>query len=84
MFLNFCLLFLQLAFIGEDEYLAGLSMIINSPNSIALITFFFLSLMMKQYLRLFYSFWTPKAQKHVERYQTIEDRLFMEEYEDPE
>ena len=84
MFLNFITFFISLAFIAEDEYLAGLQMLVQSPNSIGIMVFFLLSLTMKQHLRLFYSFWSPKNKKHVERYQVIEDRLYMEEYEDPE
>ena len=46
--------------------------------------FFLLGLYLKQHMRQFYSFWSPRNKKSVERYQIIEDRLFMEEYEDPE
>ena len=48
------------------------------------MVFLLLTLYLKQYVRMFYSLLSPKNKKHVERYQTIEDRLYMEEYEDPE
>ena len=59
-------------------------MLIRSPNSIGIMAFFWLCLYLKQEIRLVYSFWAPHQKKYVERYQVIEDRLYMEEYEDPE
>ena len=59
-------------------------MITQSPNSLGIITFFFLALYLKQQVRLIYSFWSQNQKLSVERYQVIEDRLYMEEYEDPE
>jgi len=84
LFLNFFTSFISLAFIAEDEYLAGLNMIVQSPNSIGIMLFILLALLMKQHVRLFYSFWSPRNKELVERYQIIEDRLYMEEYEDPD
>ena len=59
-------------------------MITQSPNSLGIIAFFFLALYLKQQVRLIYSFWSQNQKLSVERYQVIEDRLYMEEYEDPE
>ena len=64
--------------------MAGIKSIVGSPNSLGILVFFLLCLYLKQKIRQFYSFWGPKEKKQVERYQTIEDRLYMEEYEDPE
>ena len=41
-----------LLFVLEDEYLAGIQMIINSPNAIGTLIFTGLFLMLKAYLRL--------------------------------
>ena len=84
MFLNFFTFFISLSFIAEDEYFAGMSIMLDSPNSIGIMLFFLFLGNLKQYMRLFYSFWSPRNKKLVERYQIIEDRLYMEEYEDPD
>ena len=84
LFLNGFTFTISLLFIGEDEYLAGIEKIFNSPNSIGIMIFLFLTLMLKYNVRQFYSFWSPRQKQNVERYQIIEDRLYMEEYEDPE
>lgn len=68
MFLNFFTFFISLAFITEDEYFAGMDILMRSPNSIGIMTFFLLLGNIKQYMRLFYSFWSPRNKKHVERY----------------
>ena len=83
-FLNFFTFFISLSFIAEDEYMAGMRMLTGSPNSLGIMVFILLCLYLKQQVRQFYSFWAPKQKNLVERYQTIEDRLYMEEYEDPE
>ena len=51
LFLNFFTFFISLAFIAEDEYMAGVQMIVNSPNSIGIMAFFLLCLHLKQYVR---------------------------------
>ena len=83
-FTNLFLSGISLAFIAEDDKMAGISKILNSPNSVGIIIFFWLCLLLKQNIRQFFSFWSPRNKLQVERYQIIEDRLFMEEYEDPE
>ena len=83
-FLNLITFIFSLAFIAEDEYMAGLTILIKAPNQLGVMVFLLLTLYLKQYVRMFYSLLSPKNKKHVERYQTIEDRLYMEEYEDPE
>ena len=83
-YLNILIFFISLCFIAEESQINGLYMLINSPNSIGIMLFFSLSLYLKMQVRLFYSFWAPNPKKYVERYQVIEDRLYMEEYEDSE
>ena len=48
-----------------------------------MIGFLFLTLYIKQKARLYFTFFYSKASKNVYRYIAIEDRLYMEEYEDP-
>ena len=48
-----------------------------------MIGFIFLTLYIKQKARLYFTFFYSKARKNVYRYIAIEDRLYMEEYEDP-
>lgn len=83
-FLNLIMSFVSVAFIAEDEHLAGISVLSDSPYQIALTIFFLLGLYLKQEVRQIYTFWSPQNAKHVERYQVIEDLLFMEEYENPD
>ena len=45
--LNFITFFISLAFITEDEHLAGLAAITNSPNSLGIMVFFLLGLYLK-------------------------------------
>jgi len=49
-----------------------------------IMLFFLITLYLKQNVRQFYAVWNSNERKILERYQTIEDRLYMEEYEDPE
>ena len=46
-FLNFITFFISLSFIAEDEDLAGIRMIFQSPNSMGIMIFFFLILYLK-------------------------------------
>ena len=83
-FSNFFIFAISLAFIFEDTQIPGLITIMQSPNSLGIMAFFSLALYLKQQVRLIYSFWSQNQKLNVERYQLIEDRLYMEEYEDPE
>ena len=71
------------AFCAEDEHLAGFFSLYSSPNALCMIVFIFLTLVLKQKARLFFAFFYSKARKNLYRYIAIEDRLYMEEYEDP-
>ena len=82
--MNFFIFLISFGFIFTDLQIPGFMMMINSPNCIGIMIFFLLSLYLKQQIRLVYTFWNHNQKEYVERYQTIEDRLFMEEYEDPE
>ena len=72
-----------LAFVLEDEYLAGIEMMLKSPNAVGTLIFTGLFLMLKTFLRLIWQLFISKSKECVKRYQIIEDRLTMEEYEDP-
>ena len=82
-FLNVVTALLSAAFSAGDEHLAGFTSLSSSPNALCLIGFIALTLFLKQRARLFYTFFYSKASKNVYRYIAIEDRLYMEEYEDP-
>ena len=45
---NFLIFFVSLAFAMEDEYMAGLDILIRSPNSLGCMLFFLLVLTLKQ------------------------------------
>ena len=46
--LNFFTFFVSLAFIAEDEYMTGMSMLLQSANMIGVMIFLVLALMLKQ------------------------------------
>ena len=81
---NFFALLVTLAFVLEDPHLGGIEMVLKSPNSISMILFIGLALYIKMYLKLIWSFYVSADCETYQTYQNIEDRLFMEEYEDPE
>ena len=80
---NFFALLVTLAFVLEDPHLGGIEMVLKSPNSMGVILFIGLSLYIKMHLKLIWSFYVAKSSETYQTYQNIEDRLFMEEYEDP-
>ena len=82
-FLNALTALFSLAFSAEDEHLAGFISLYSSPNALLVIGFITVTMFLKQRARLFYAFLNSKASKNVYRYIAIEDRLYMEEYEDP-
>ena len=81
---NFMIFFTSLAFALEDENMAGLNSLFNSPNSVGCMIFFVLVLYFKQQCRLIYCYTISKESKQLQRYQNIEEKLFMEEFEDPD
>ena len=82
--LNMLLFLVMVAFVAEDEHHMGITLIINSPNQLGTLVFFLLFLNWKLQICLFVTFFKESNMKNVKRYQIIEDRLFMEEYEDPD
>ena len=81
---NFFFFLLSLAFVLEDEYLAGVQMLFSSVNTMGFLIFTALYLGLRIYVKLVIQVVLPYNLKNLERYIAIEDRLFMEEYEDPE
>ena len=58
-------------------------MLMKSPNAIGIMSFVGLTLCLKMFLKLVWQFYVAQNKEKNATYQTIEDRLFMEEYEDP-
>ena len=46
--LNIILFLISVAFVAEDEYHMGIALIVNSPNQLGILVFFFLFLYWKQ------------------------------------
>ena len=72
-----------LAFVLEDPHLAGVEMVVKSPNALGILIFIGLTLYTKMHLKLVWSFYVANDSETNQTYQNIEDRLYMEEYEDP-
>ena len=81
---NFLFFLFSLAFVLEDEYLAGVQMLFSSVNTMSFLGFAALYLSLRVYIKLVIQVVLPYNLKNLERYIAIEDRLFMEEYEDPD
>ena len=57
---------------------------VRSPHVLACCIFIFLYAQLKQFVRLVYEIVLPWNRKREMRYKAIEDKIFMEEYENPE
>lgn len=68
----------------EDPYLAGINSAIRSPHVLACIVLMFFYVQLKQFMRLVYEIVLPWNRSKEMRYKAIEDKIFMEEYENPE
>ena len=68
----------------EDADLDGLHSAIRSPHVIACAIFIVLYAQLKQFVRLVYEIVLPWNRQREMRYKAIEDKIFMEEYENPE
>ena len=68
----------------EDEHLAGVQTLFSSVSTMAFLAFSALVLGLRTYILLVIQVVLPYNKRNLERYIAIEDRLFMEEYEDPE
>ena len=81
---NYLLSFCALITVLEDKDLAGFSNAIRAPHVLACALFIFLYGQLKQFTRLVFEIVLPWNRKHEMRYKAIEDKIFMEEYENPE
>ena len=83
--LNIIMFLITLGFVMGDEHLAGIKAVLASPNLLLTIVFVAILLSLKMFLRLAYQILSQSKQwKDRMNYQMIEDRLFMEEFEDPD
>lgn len=68
----------------EDESLSGIKSALYSPSILACIVLMFFYVQLKQFMRLVYEIVLPWNRSKEMRYKSIEDKIFMEEYENPE
>jgi hypothetical protein len=68
----------------EDPSLSGINSAMRSPHILACIVLMFFYVQLKQFMRLVYEIVLPWNRSKEMRYKTIEDKIFMEEYENPE
>jgi hypothetical protein len=76
-------LFSIITVLGDDKY-SGLNNLINSGHAIFCILFMFLFCSLKSFCRLIVQVTLPWNLRIEMAYKTIEDLIFMEEYENPE
>ena len=81
---NYIFFIFSLITILEDEQLLGFKTLISAPHLMLSILFLFLLVSVKTFIRLVRDIVLPWNRRIEMRYQYIEDRIFMEEYEDPE
>ena len=81
---NYIFFFLSMITVLEDEYLLGVKAMVSCPYAAAFIIFLFLFVALKHFILLVRAVVLPWNFKQAQRYQEIEDRIFMEEYEDPD
>ena len=75
---------LALVTVLEDEDLAGLKSAVSSPHIWASVVFMMLYGALKQFCKIVIEVVFPWNKKKFLRYKAIEDKIFMEEYENPE
>ena len=68
----------------EDFSMDRIASAARSPHMISCVIFIFLYVHLKQFIRLVYDIVLPWNNQLSMRYKAIEDKLFMEEYENPE
>ena len=81
---NYIFFFLSMITVLEDDNLIGVKALFRCPYTAAFIIFLFLFVALKHFILLVRAVVLPWNFKQAERYQEIEDRIFMEEYEDPD
>ena len=74
----------SLAFVLEDENLSGVQMLFNCKNTLVFMVFVAIYLCLRLFVKLVLEVVFPYNMKKLEKFIEIEDRLFMEEYENPE
>ena len=81
-FLNLFILKITLFFLIDDEFFDGIKSILSIQNSIAMVVFFWLMLLLKSWIIHCWHHFVSKNKENRESYKDIEDKVFMEEYED--
>ena len=81
---NYIFFFLSMITVLEDDNLVGVKALFRCPYTAAFIIFLFLFVALKHFILLVRAVVLPWNFKQSMRYQEIEDRIFMEEYEDPD
>ena len=74
----------SLAFVLEDENLSGVQMLFNCKNALIFMFLVATYLCLRLFIKLVIEVVYPFNMRKLEKYIAIEDRLFMEEYENPE
>ena len=82
--MNYLFAMMALIMVLEDPNLAGLKSAVTCPHVISCAIFIFLYGQLKQFIRLVYEIVLPWNRAREMRYKAIEDKIFMEEYENPE
>ena len=81
---NYLFFLFSLITVLEDENLSGFSALFRSGHAIFCMIFLLLYCTLKQFIRLVIEITLPWNYRIEMRYKTIEDLIFMEEYENPE
>ena len=81
---NYIFFFMSLITILEDERLVGVRALFRCPYKAAFIIFLSLFVVLKHFMLLVIAVVFPWNFKTCEWYQNIEDRIYREEYENPE
>lgn len=81
---NYFFFFLSMITVLEDDQLVGVKALFRCPYYAAFIIFLFLFVALKHFILLVRAVVLPWNFKQSQRYQEIEDRIYMEEYEDPD
>ena len=79
---NYAIYVLCLITVLEDKNLVGITQLFYSPHVWAYLTFVLLFVTLKHTLMTVYQVMSPWNYEMIKCYRDIEDRIFMEEYED--
>lgn len=81
---NYLLCLISLITVLEDENLAGLDSALECKHVLFCVVFVFLIMLLKQFGKLLKEMTVSWNKAFFMRYKAIEDKIFMEEYENPE